>query len=581
MHNEAPAGTESSGSQGSRRRPPGAPRGRRLRLFAGSVAALSLFGCSLFCDHQAVSTAEWLQRNNELAAAQRLLDSQHCCQRARQLSQELAQRLSEPWQRGCTDAAAAAKSRGLFDEGLRLFAAALPDRPDDAAFGKQLGEQGLKQLQDSQQLCPMQRTLAYQALLEEKLQRYPEAALHRDQAFMGPQSLAARPVPVPIGRDDGSPARLRPERLRGVLDLVFSPDGQTLAVSRQTPLVELWSPLGSTRAILFGPVGGYFGERLGWPGAGEALLLGSRERLLAWNPITGELQQKLQTAQLFSTCRGKDGFVALQGNELRYYQRPEAQPPLLGKLDQAAAPVHALACDEQGVFAAAGDGVHAFSYKGAAPPRLVSPVAARAVAASASLLAIGEREAHWRLLSWDRLNGRAAADIALPVYANRFSFSPSGRWLAIGGHHGELLLWDVKNRRIAATAPAHADAVTAIAYRPDGRVLATGGPDGLVKLWQAQPLRLLAVLLARCAPPRAAGPVELIGALIRDDDGVPLQPQSDCQWAVLAENGDIDGSKRGYELFMWQTDELLPGFTGWAKRSAPGLLRRLLGSACR
>src|SRR5262249_12884250 len=63
-------------------------------------------------------------------------------------------------------------------------------------------------------------------------------------------------------------------------------------------------------------------------------------------------------------------------------------------------------------------------------------------------------------------------------------FSADGRTLiaAAARPPGIIQLWDVAERRQAATLPVDPDAYS-LAISPDGRRVATGSIDGLVKVW--------------------------------------------------------------------------------------------------
>jgi WD40 repeat protein len=72
------------------------------------------------------------------------------------------------------------------------------------------------------------------------------------------------------------------------------------------------------------------------------------------------------------------------------------------------------------------------------------------------------------------------------------AFSPDGRTLATGDGQGNVIVWDVSERRAIETLEGHNDAITGVAFGPDGRTLYTASADSTARIWDVAGYRRLA-----------------------------------------------------------------------------------------
>jgi WD40 repeat protein len=86
-------------------------------------------------------------------------------------------------------------------------------------------------------------------------------------------------------------------------------------------------------------------------------------------------------------------------------------------------------------------------------------------------------EGAWR--SAGSLHGHEAAVLAVAITAD-------GRTAASGAANGEVILWDINEKREMVCLREHLEPVHALAFAPDGRLLASGGHDHTVRLWDTK-----------------------------------------------------------------------------------------------
>ena len=74
------------------------------------------------------------------------------------------------------------------------------------------------------------------------------------------------------------------------------------------------------------------------------------------------------------------------------------------------------------------------------------------------------------------------------------AFSPSGKYVAVGGADGVVRIFDPQTYMPIKTLSDHKNKVTALAFSPNGKYLATGSADSTVRVWDGETFALLQTL---------------------------------------------------------------------------------------
>ncbi|HXD87525.1 MAG TPA: protein kinase, partial [Urbifossiella sp.] len=87
---------------------------------------------------------------------------------------------------------------------------------------------------------------------------------------------------------------------------------------------------------------------------------------------------------------------------------------------------------------------------------------------------------------WDAATGQALANLTGRGLLFNAAFSPDGRWIAVGGQDGLLLLADWAKPGAVAKLTGHSGHVAALTFSPNGRLLAAAGIDQTLKLYELE-----------------------------------------------------------------------------------------------
>ncbi|BAZ47516.1 WD-repeat protein [Nostoc sp. NIES-4103] len=64
------------------------------------------------------------------------------------------------------------------------------------------------------------------------------------------------------------------------------------------------------------------------------------------------------------------------------------------------------------------------------------------------------------------------------------AFAPDGQTLASGSWDKTIKLWNLTTGKLIRTFPGHKEKVWSVAFSPDGKTLASGSQDGIIKIWR-------------------------------------------------------------------------------------------------
>jgi WD40 repeat protein len=65
------------------------------------------------------------------------------------------------------------------------------------------------------------------------------------------------------------------------------------------------------------------------------------------------------------------------------------------------------------------------------------------------------------------------------------SSSPDGKYIAIGGYSGKVLIRDIEMKGPISNYSLHTGTVSALAWSPEGKYIASGGYDNVMQVWHA------------------------------------------------------------------------------------------------
>ena len=282
-----------------------------------------------------------------------------------------------------------------------------------------------------------------------------------------------------------------------VYEVVFSPDGKTLASASQDSTVKLWDvATGHPSHTLTDHTDAVY--EVAFSPDGKTLASASRDGTVQlWDVATGHPSHTLtgrhsdiafspdgktlasastdSTVQLWDVATGHPShtliFSATIGSKSRYIREFEfssdgkmlADKDGTGRVaiwDVATGQLNATLTDHMGRDR------YNFSFSVFSPDGKT----------------LASKGAGHTVQLWDVATGQLNATLDHTDYVRGFSFSPDGKTLASASRDSTVQLWDVATGQLNATLTDHTDAVYEVAFSPDGKTL-VGEGWGLVASW--------------------------------------------------------------------------------------------------
>jgi len=96
----------------------------------------------------------------------------------------------------------------------------------------------------------------------------------------------------------------------------------------------------------------------------------------------------------------------------------------------------------------------------------------------------GEPDSAGHLVVWNAAEGNVAWSRKAEHGLGAITYSPDGRWLAVGGFSPEIQILHPDDGQVLRTLVGHTDAVRCLAFARDNSRLASAGYDKSIKLWR-------------------------------------------------------------------------------------------------
>jgi WD40 repeat protein len=339
-------------------------------------------------------------------------------------------------------------------------------------------------------------------------------------ALVRAEPVKRSPDPAADALPEGALVRVGTTRLRhagSVINVVFAPDGKSLATCGNDALVRLWDAATGKEIRRFEGHKGSL-EGLAFSPDGKTILSAGNDGIARlWDVATGKEVRQLAGHQgtltaIFSpdgktvaTKGGSDAtgrlWDAATGKELHTFKvaRDTGSPLAFAPDGKTLAVVHpdftlrlldSTTAKEVQTFAGHGEALNSLDF---------SP--------DGKVLASAGGDGLARL--WDVATGKEVRQLrGHEGVVCSVHFSPDGKLMATGGLDKTIRFWDAKTGEELRQARGHTSLVSEVAFSPDGKVLASAGWDYTVRLWDVATGKEL---------PQSAGPGPVACAALSAD----------------------------------------------------------------